>query len=73
MILCRNVMIYFSTEVKQQLFQRFHASLKPGGILFLGGTEAMIGEDAAGFQKISTNFYRKDASVGPAVREDIAA
>ncbi len=73
LILCRNVMIYFSAEAKQQLFRRFHASLKPRGILFLGGTEAMLGEDAVGFEKVSTNFYRKEGSVGPAVRQNRAA
>ena len=73
LILCRNVMIYFSSEVKQQLFQRFHASLKPGGILFLGGTEAMLGDDASGFEKIATNFYRKTGAVEPAVLEQKAA
>ncbi len=73
LILCRNVMIYFSAEVKQQLFQRFHASLRPGGVLFLGGTEAMLGEDADGFEKLSTNFYRKAGPAGPAVRQRMAA
>jgi len=73
LILCRNVMIYFSAEVKQKLFQRFHASLKPGGILFLGGTEAMLGEDADGFEKISTNFYRKAGSIESATRQSLAA
>jgi chemotaxis protein methyltransferase CheR len=73
LILCRNVMIYFSVPVKQQLFQRFHASLKPGGILFLGGTEAMLGEDSTGFEKVATNFYRKGDSITPAVPETKAA
>lgn len=73
LILCRNVMIYFSGAVKQQLFQQFHASLKPGGVLFLGGTEAMIGEDGAGFEKISTNFYKKEGSVATAARQQMAA
>ena len=59
LILCRNVMIYFSEEAKTKLFRRFEASLKPGGVLFLGGTEAMLAADAAGFQRLSTNFYRK--------------
>ncbi len=73
LISCRNVMIYFSAEVKRQLFQRFHASLKPGGVLFLGGTEAMLGEDAAGFERLSTNFYQKDDSAESAPRQRMAA
>ncbi len=73
LILCRNVMIYFSGPVKQQLFQRFHASLKPGGVLFLGGTEAMLGEDGAGFERLSTNFYKKEGSVATGARQEMAA
>lgn len=73
LILCRNVMIYFLTETKQRLFQRFHAALKPGGVLFLGGTESMLGEDAEGFERVSKNFYRKVGSVGPAVPQSRAA
>ena len=73
LILCRNVMIYFLTETKQQLCQRFHAVLKPGGVLFLGGTEAMLGENAAGFKKLFTNFYRKEGSAESAARRNMAA
>ena len=73
LILCRNVMIYFSADAKRKLFQRFHTSLKPGGVLFLGGTEAMLGNDADGFEKVSTNFYRKEVSVEPVARQRLEA
>ena len=39
LIVCRNVIIYFTLEAKAELYQKFNASLRPGGILFLGGTE----------------------------------
>ena len=35
LILCRNVVIYFTEEAKDQLYRNFFASLKPGGILFV--------------------------------------
>ena len=38
-ILCRNVMIYFSDEVRQQLVSRFERLLGPGGLLMVGHTE----------------------------------
>ena len=40
-ILCRNVLIYFSTEMKRDVLQRMANILAPGGFLVLGGSESM--------------------------------
>lgn len=40
-IFIRNVLIYFSADLKQDILQRMHASLNPGGYLMLGASEAM--------------------------------
>ena len=40
-ILCRNVLIYFSTEMKRDVLQRMANILVPGGYLVLGGSESM--------------------------------
>ena len=42
-IFCRNVLIYFTAETKLDILKRMHASLNPGGYLFLGGSEALSG------------------------------
>lgn len=42
-ILLRNVAIYFSTEFKMQLFKKIAQALNPGGYLFLGGSESLLG------------------------------
>lgn len=42
-IFCRNVLIYFSADVKKDILRRMHAALKPGGYLFLGASEALNG------------------------------
>jgi chemotaxis protein methyltransferase CheR len=42
-VFCRNVLIYFSAEVKKDILTRIHATLKPGGYLFLGASEALNG------------------------------
>lgn len=42
-IFCRNVLIYFAADLKTDIIKRMHASLKPGGYLFLGGAEALSG------------------------------
>ena len=73
LILCRNVMIYFSNEIKERLFRQFQESLKPGGILFLGGTEAIIGANRTGFDRLSTNFYRRSGAIAADARQKMAA
>jgi chemotaxis protein methyltransferase CheR len=39
MIFCRNVMIYFDGPTQRQVLQRMHATLKPGGLLYVGHSE----------------------------------
>jgi len=40
-VFCRNVLIYFSNDNKREILARIARVLKPGGYLFLGGTEPM--------------------------------
>jgi chemotaxis methyl-accepting protein methylase len=42
-IACRNVVIYFDRDAQEALFERFHAALAPGGVLFLGRVETLLG------------------------------
>jgi len=44
LIVCRNVMIYFSREEQEKILQRFAAALPAGGILVLGKAEMLLGE-----------------------------
>ncbi len=59
LILCRNVVIYFTEEAKDALYRRFFAALKPGGVFFVGGTEAILNFRDIGFQHYLPFFYRK--------------
>lgn len=43
MVFCRKVLIYFSAEVKKDILLRIHGTLKRGGYLFLGASEALNG------------------------------
>ncbi|BCB04532.1 CheR family methyltransferase [Bacillus sp. KH172YL63] len=59
LIVCRNVLIYFTEEAKDLLYKKFHASLKPGGVLFVGSTEQIFNPSQYGFETEDTFFYKK--------------
>lgn len=59
LILCRNVVIYFTEEAKAEIYRRFYHSLNEGGILFVGGTERIVAHREAGWTMISPFFYQK--------------
>jgi chemotaxis protein methyltransferase CheR len=59
LIVCRNVVIYFTTETKSLLYQKFYNALRPGGILFLGGTEIIPRPQEIGFHSQGVSMYVK--------------
>lgn len=59
LIVCRNVVIYFNQDVKEQIYRKFSSSLKSGGLLFVGATESIYNYKEYGFEKASTFIYRK--------------
>ena len=61
LIICRNVMIYFTDDAKHLLYEKFSRSLKPGGLLFVGSTEQIFSPERYGFETADTFFYRKMA------------
>lgn len=59
LIVCRNVLIYFTEEAKDLLYKKFNAALKPGGILFVGSTEQIFNPESYGFTPEEPFFYQK--------------
>jgi len=57
-IFCRNVMIYFNSQFRNQLVQRFKQQLAPGGHLFVGHSESLNGI-VGGLQQVAPMVYRK--------------
>ncbi len=60
-IFCRNVLIYFSPEVKAKIIRQFAQSLNPRGYLFLGASESLSSLNSD-FEMIRCNpgiIYRK--------------
>ncbi len=42
-VFCRNVMIYFSDDVKKQIVRGFYNALQPGGYFYIGHSETLHG------------------------------
>lgn len=59
LIVCRNVMIYFTEEAKHLLYTKFGQALRPGGILFVGSTEQIFSPGQYGLEPADTFFYRR--------------
>jgi chemotaxis protein methyltransferase CheR len=59
LITCRNVVIYFTEEAKALLYRKFDDALRPGGILFVGGTESLPRADELGFRRLEPCFYER--------------
>ncbi len=58
-IVCRNVLIYFTEEAKDEIFQKFYQSLVPKGLLFIGGTEQIINYKNMGYARMDSFYYQK--------------
>ncbi|QCB45547.1 chemotaxis protein CheB [Hydrogenophaga sp. PAMC20947] len=65
---CRNLMIYFDAALQQRLIPLFHYSLRPGGVLLLGGSET-VGRAQAMFKPLhpKTRLYWRIDN-GPATK-----
>lgn len=57
-IFCRNVMIYFDKPTQEKLVNRFYNLLAPGGFLFVGHAESLIGAKH-GFRYVQPAVYVK--------------
>jgi chemotaxis protein methyltransferase CheR len=59
LIVCRNVVIYFTQPAKEQLYRKFAAALRPGGVLFIGSTEIIPRAGDYGLRTTGISFYQK--------------
>lgn len=60
LIVCRNVMIYFTEEAKDQIYNNFSKALRKDGVLFVGSTEQIFNPARYEFYVEDTFFYRKN-------------
>ncbi|OEF99028.1 chemotaxis protein CheR [Vulcanibacillus modesticaldus] len=66
LIVCRNVMIYFTEEAKHDLYYKFSDALKEKGVLFVGSTEQIFNPAQYKFKVVDNFFYQK-ASESPSL------
>lgn len=59
MIVCRNVLIYFTEEAKDEVFRKFCHSLVAKGVLFIGNAEQLIHYKEMGYDRKGYFFYQK--------------
>lgn len=72
LIACRNVVIYFTEPAKAELYRRFRDALRPGGVLFVGGTESILNAREIGLETFLPFFYRRPAvAAHPAAGEGL--
>jgi chemotaxis protein methyltransferase CheR len=59
LILCRNVVIYFTEPVRDELHQLMAGALRPGGYLMIGSSERVSTPQAFGLESSHPFIYRK--------------
>jgi chemotaxis protein methyltransferase CheR len=59
LIMCRNTVIYFADQIRDELHASFAHALRPGGLLVIGGTERITDHAALGLRPVQPFIYRK--------------
>lgn len=62
-VVCRNVLIYFSRPMHDKVLMNLHRSLRPNGYLMLGRTESMVGGPRVHYELVDAEnriFRKKD-------------
>ncbi|MCR4956049.1 MAG: protein-glutamate O-methyltransferase CheR [Lachnospiraceae bacterium] len=59
LIVCRNVLIYFTEEAKEEVYKKFYASLAQGGSLFIGSTEQILTYKEIGYERAKAFFFTR--------------
>jgi len=59
LIACRNVVIYFTDDAKDRLYRRFTDAMRPGGVIFVGGTERIFNYREIGLDSRIPFFYER--------------
>ena len=58
-ILCRNVLIYFTKATQEAVLRRLCAHLRKGGYLMLGHSESLAGNDQTELRQVEPTVFRR--------------
>lgn len=59
LIVCRNVLIYFTEDAKDEIFRKYYDSLADEGVLFIGSTEQILKYKDMGYKRLDSFFYER--------------
>lgn len=59
LIVCRNVLIYFTEEAKEDIYKKFNQALVKDGVLFIGSTEQIMNYRDLNYQRNQSFFFQK--------------
>lgn len=57
LVLFRDVEPFHSADVNQEVYRRLHGALRPGGVLFVGATDAVPGWQTIGYRRIGPSLF----------------
>ena len=57
LIVCRNVLIYFTEEAKEEIYKKFNDALTKEGVLFIGSTEQIMNYKELNYQRKQSFFF----------------
>ena len=60
LIVCRNVLIYFTEEAKEIVYERLSDALNEQGVLFIGSTEQIFNPSQYQLSSLDTFFYQRN-------------
>lgn len=60
LIVCRNVLIYFTEEAKEDIYKEFNKALIHSGVLFIGSTEQIMQYKELGYGRYKSFFYTRE-------------
>jgi len=59
LIVCRNVLIYFTEDAKEEIYKKFNTALTKDGILFIGSTEQIMNYKELNYERKKSFFFQK--------------
>jgi len=68
LLVCRNVLIYFTTDLQEKILARFHYAIREGGFLFLGRSESLLAR-SRGFTPVNLKWriFQRTAAPVPSL------